>query len=89
VDSGVGVLLFVTAPLGAALGFAGVPIPRALELFRGLYRFGLVVSSSVYLARNFARTNRELEAELAHVRELSARELGLQRERASRSLVSG
>lgn len=37
------------------------------------------VSVSVFLARNFARTNRDLEAQLAQVKELSARELGHER----------
>ncbi|HEX8472755.1 MAG TPA: SpoIIE family protein phosphatase [Pyrinomonadaceae bacterium] len=40
------------------------------------------VSVSVFLARNFARTNRDLEAQLAHVKELSARQLEHERTEA-------
>src|SRR3712207_8295295 len=40
------------------------------------------ISVSVYLARNFARTNSTLEAQLAQVRELSARALEHERKEA-------
>ena len=36
---------------------------------------GIIVSNSVFLARNFARTNENLEEQLVQVKELSAREL--------------
>jgi serine phosphatase RsbU (regulator of sigma subunit) len=83
---GLGVLVFTTAPFVAALDSVGVPVPWPLRLVTGLHRLGVIISSSIYLARNFARTNRELEAELTHVRELSERELELQRERTELAL---
>ncbi len=36
---------------------------------------GIIIANSIYLARNFARTNKNLEAQLAQVKELSEREL--------------
>ena len=69
-------------------------LARELRLFRLpaflrvlnelLILLAVPVSVSVFLARNFARTNRDLEAQLANVKELSARQL--EHERAAAEL---
>lgn len=44
--------------------------------------YGLVLSISIYLAREFARTSNNLEAQLQHVQELSKKELEAERREA-------
>jgi serine phosphatase RsbU (regulator of sigma subunit) len=62
---------------------AKVPIPPALSAFIDqAYTYAIVISISIYLARKFARTNRELEAQLAQVKELSERTLEQERKAA-------
>jgi serine phosphatase RsbU (regulator of sigma subunit) len=62
---------------------AGVPIPTDLSAFIDqAYTLAIVVSISIYLARKFARTNRELEPQLAQFKELSARTLEQERKAA-------
>ncbi len=47
-----------------------------------LSMFGLLLSMSVFLSRNFARTNKNLEAQLVQVKELSEKAIRQERERA-------
>jgi serine phosphatase RsbU (regulator of sigma subunit) len=56
-----------------------------LNLYSALLSVPLTVS--LYLARNFARTNRHLEAQLAQVRELSAKQLEQERVAAELQLA--
>lgn len=67
--------------LARELGFYRVStsIREINELFMLL---AVPVSVSVFLARNFARTNQDLEAQLANVKELSARQLEHERTEA-------
>jgi serine phosphatase RsbU (regulator of sigma subunit) len=66
---------------------AGVPIPAVVSaLIDQAYTLAIVVSISIYLARKFARTNRQLEAQLVQVRELSARTIEHERKAAELQL---
>lgn len=78
---GLGVLLLAVAPTKDAVSFL---THSSLSNFWNtiLNQFsicGIIIANSVFLARNFARTNRDLEAQLVQVRELSERELEHQR----------
>lgn len=74
---GLGVILLVLAPLKDALEifsrteFGGF----WTNLLNQTSIAGILVANSVYLARNFARTNRDLQLQLVQVRELSEREI--------------
>ncbi|MCP9492904.1 MAG: SpoIIE family protein phosphatase [Pyrinomonadaceae bacterium MAG19_C2-C3] len=58
-------------------------IPSALRLVVDIFiLLAVPIAVSVFLARNFARTNLNLEAQLGQVKDLSARQLELERERA-------
>jgi serine phosphatase RsbU (regulator of sigma subunit) len=48
---------------------------------RQISTYGLVIVISIFLARRFAQTNQQLETELAHVRELSEKELQHERDK--------
>jgi signal transduction histidine kinase len=70
---GIGFLIFCLAT-----GYQALTGLQVLEVTGGLYQFiyaygllGLLVSMSVYLARNFSRINLNLEAQLGQVKELS------------------
>jgi len=59
-----------------------------IEAINGIYNgypfgfIGLIISMSVYLSRNFARTNKNLEAQLVQVKDLSEKTIRQERERA-------
>ncbi len=74
---GVGVLLLVITPLKDGLEIlTDFDMPDFWdELTTQISVCGIIVANSVFLARNFARTNLELEEQLVQVKELSAREL--------------
>ncbi len=74
---GAGVLLAALAPAKDALELvAQSPLSSFWNtLVNQLAVCGIITANSIFLARNFARTNRNLEAQLVQVRELSAREL--------------
>lgn len=58
-------------------------LPDAVQAINGLLiMLAVPVSVSMFLARNFARTNRDLTTQLANVRELSARQLEHERTEA-------
>ncbi|MGH9936475.1 MAG: PP2C family protein-serine/threonine phosphatase, partial [Blastocatellia bacterium] len=64
---------------------AGAPIPAVVSaIIDQAYTLAIVVSISIYLARKFARANRQLEAQLTQVRELST--LALEQERKAAEL---
>lgn len=66
-----GVLMFALVPL-RAIAELFVPIGWEVNLIlEPLSALGLTLSVSIFLARQFARTNRDLEAQLETVRELS------------------
>jgi len=79
-----GLLLFTAGvfyQLGSEVfGYRRQPLADELSGFALL--LAVPVSVSVYLARNFARTNSSLEAQLAQVRELSGRALEHERREA-------
>lgn len=97
---GLGVLLLLVAPLED--GFV-ILTGRGVSAFWDVLSsqitlVGIIVANSVFLARNFARTNRNLEEQIVQVKELSTRELEHERtaaelrlqneqERARRALV--
>lgn len=85
---GVGVLLLVLTPLKEALTIAtNTELPRFWDLLTDQLSFyGIIIANSVYLARNFARTNKHLEEQLVQVRELSTKQLEQQRGRAAERL---
>ncbi|PYS99488.1 MAG: hypothetical protein DMF63_11560 [Acidobacteria bacterium] len=96
---GLGVLLLIVAPLfsGAQI-ISGGMFSAWGQLATQTSLIGILVANSVFLARNFARTNHDLELQLTQVRALSARELEHERtaadlrlqnehERAQRALV--
>jgi serine phosphatase RsbU (regulator of sigma subunit) len=85
--------------VGVALLAVGVAINISIErnfikIPDWLYQLNLYLTvlavplaASVYLARNFARTNRHLQAQLTQVQELSARELEHERREAELRLA--
>ncbi len=79
-----GLLLFaamMSLVIGRELRF--LRIPNSLrEIHQVLIMLAVPVAVSIFIARNFARTNRDLEAQLANVRELSARQLEHERSAA-------
>lgn len=80
---GCGVFAAALVPPKEVLLAAGMPIPAVLSTFIDrAYTVVIVVSISVYLARNFARTNRQLAVRLVEVQELSARTLEQERRAA-------
>lgn len=84
---GCGVLLAALVPPKELLISAGVPVPPWISaLIDRAYTVVIVVSISVYLARNFARTSRQLAAQLVQVQELSARTLEQERRAAELKL---
>jgi sigma-B regulation protein RsbU (phosphoserine phosphatase) len=71
------VLLLMFAPLEDGLVIlTGRDVPRFWDVLNSQIALcGIIIANSVFLARNFARTNQNLEEQLAQVKELSAREL--------------
>lgn len=82
---GVGVLLLALGPTKDAFSFlAGSSLPSFWNTLINQFAVcGIIVANSVFLARNFARTNKNLEAQLVQVRELSERELEHERTAAA------
>lgn len=79
-----GLLLFAFA-MSATVGreLVGFRPPAAFwEVVQLLILLAVPVSVSIFLARNFARTNFNLEAQLANVKDLSARQLEHERTEA-------
>lgn len=74
---GLGVMLLAVGPVKDVLAFAFKGfVPQFWNTFvNQLAICGIIVANSVFLARAFARTNRNLEAQLVQVKELSEREL--------------
>lgn len=73
---GLGVILAALAPAKDAIARLGSPLPSHWNIFiNQLAVCGIIIANSIFLARNFARTNKNLEAQLVQVRELSEREL--------------
>ncbi len=75
---GLGVLFLIVAPLqiGFAIAFNQGRMSQFLNVLNTqISLWGMIIANSVFLSRNFARTNRDLEVQLVQVKELSAREL--------------
>jgi serine phosphatase RsbU (regulator of sigma subunit) len=83
---GLGVILLALAPLKDALSNLGqLSLPPFVNTFvNQLAICSIIVVNSVFLARNFARTNKHLEAKLLEVETLSAERL--EQERAATEL---
>ncbi|HEX4951418.1 MAG TPA: SpoIIE family protein phosphatase, partial [Blastocatellia bacterium] len=62
---GVGVLLF-------SLTLVQMSLIRPIPLMYAIGSFGMILALSLYLARDYARTNKYLEAQLVQVKQLSA-----------------
>jgi len=79
-----GLLLFTAAVCEELWSeLTGTQVPDYVDEAAGYgIRFAVPLAVSVYLARNFARTNQDLEAQLANVKELSARQLEHERTEA-------
>ncbi len=96
---GLGVLFLIVAPLYNAVEIMRPGLISAWGLAATqVSLIGILVANSIFLARNFAQTNKDLERQLIQVKELSARELEHERtaadlrlqnehERAQRALV--
>lgn len=79
---GIGVLLQVTSLARVILGLLGFPLPPDVAVvLRQISTYGLVIVISIFLARRFARTNKRLEIELEHIKELSEKELQHERDK--------
>ena len=78
---GAGVLVNAPVIFNTALTILGVSgLPETLVfVFRQISNVGVVSTISIYLARQFAQTNKDLEAKLVEVEQLSAKELEQQR----------
>lgn len=73
------IIIIITVMLGLVLQY----IPPAIYNFIiASELFGLFLSNSFFLARQFAHTSKNLEAELHHVKELSAKEVEHERKQA-------
>ncbi|HEX8141292.1 MAG TPA: SpoIIE family protein phosphatase [Pyrinomonadaceae bacterium] len=74
---GLGVLLLIVSPLQNGLVIlTGRSVPHFWNvLFTQISLCGIIIANSVFLARSFAQTNKNLEEQLFHVKDLSAREL--------------
>ena len=82
IAAGIGVL-FVGVAINIAVGNNFVAIPTWLhQLNINLTVLSVPLAVSVYLARKFARTNKRLEAELEHVKELSEKQIEHERIKA-------
>ncbi len=82
VASGVGVLV-VCVSLNIATGHGFINLPAWLaEIIFSVTVLSVPLAVSFYLARNFARTNTNLEAQLTQVKELSEKEAEHQRQEA-------
>jgi serine phosphatase RsbU (regulator of sigma subunit) len=82
IAAGIG-LLVVCVGVNIAVGNSFIMLPawfRQANL--NLTVLSMPVAVAIYLARRFARTNRDLEAQLANVQELSARQLEHERTEA-------
>ncbi|MEO6333566.1 MAG: SpoIIE family protein phosphatase [Pyrinomonadaceae bacterium] len=96
---GLGVVFIIVAPLYNAVEIMRPGLISAWALVATqISLIGILVANSVFLARNFAQTNKDLEQQLIQVKELSARDLEHERtaadlrlqneqERAQRALV--
>lgn len=97
---GLGVILLMLGPISDTLRMMRVINMSSFwdSMFDQISLGGIVIAISVYLARNFARTNHNLEAQLVQVEKLSAERLEQERtaaelrlqneqERAERALV--
>ena len=79
---GAGFILFVLAFIWGILSTTGTDANMLTALVLASFGiFGFLLSMSVYLSRNFARTNKKLEARLVQVRELSEMNIRQERER--------
>lgn len=74
---GLGVALLALGPVKDVLAFStNLSIPPYLNtLVNQLAICGIIIANSIFLARKFAQTNVNLEAQLVQVKELSEREL--------------
>jgi len=85
---GAGFILFTVAGSWGVLHVALATmanLPLNMNFLITLYSsgfFGLLLSMSVFLSRNFARTSKNLEAQLVQVKELSEKAIRQERERA-------
>lgn len=79
----VGVLLVALIPVKEIISDTIFDFPRTLDrTVEQIGLIGLIVSLSAYLARNFARTNQDLEAKLEEVQQLSKERLEQERNSA-------
>jgi len=81
---GIGFLFFIVGGLSIFLpdlGILSMSMMPTIAVF-SLGLFGLLLSMSVFLARNFAQTNKNLEAQLIQVKALSEKTIQQEREKA-------
>lgn len=80
---GAGFILFAAAFMWGILATMGTDANLLTALAVALSGiFGFLLSMSIYLSRNFARTNKHLEAQLLQVQELSEKAIQQEREQA-------
>ena len=74
---GLGVLFLIVSPLqNGIVIIANSDISHTLNMINTQISLcGIIIANSVFLARNFARTNRDLEKQIVQVTELSAKEI--------------
>lgn len=78
-----GVLTALVGPLRYLYLAAGFVIPKEVDFYLAFVSsYGMLAAVSIYLARRFARTNKDLARQLDNVQELSARELEHERTEA-------
>ncbi|MDQ4123083.1 MAG: PP2C family protein-serine/threonine phosphatase [Acidobacteriota bacterium] len=79
----VGVLTSLIGPLRYLYLLVGLPISTDFDYYLGFVSsYGMLAAVSIYLARNFARTNKDLSHQLETVQALSARALEHERTEA-------
>ncbi len=87
---GTGFVFFIVGVSSIFLPDLGILLPRSMSAttffalieFSALGLFGLLLSMSVFLSRNFAQTNKNLEAQLIQVKALSEKTIQQEREKA-------
>lgn len=82
---GLGVLLLMIEPLQEGLIIlTGLDISPFWDVLSSQVSLGgIIIANSIFLARNFARTNQNLEEQLVQVKELSVREIEHERTAAA------
>ena len=78
-----GVLATMLGPLQYLYMMTGLTVSNTVSWYLSfVFSFGILAAVSIYLARNFGRTKKDLQAQLFNVKDLSARQIEQERRAA-------